>query len=103
MILNKVIPRLLNSHGLSSVEVKRSPASPRVSGLAELLVAMAHAASLARIRELRGNHASAKHRFAPLFAPAARLLGDMWSDDAVSEFEVTLGLFRASCISLSHI
>ena len=46
---------------------------------------------------------AAKHRFAPLFAPVARLLGDMWSDDAVSEFEVTLGLFRASCISLSRI
>ena len=94
VILNNVIPRLLNSHGLPAAEAERSPKSPRVSELAELLVATDHAASLALIRELRGDQAAAKHLFAPLLEPAARSLGDMWADDAVSEFEVTLGLSR---------
>ena len=99
VILQKVIPRLLNSHGLPGAEAERLRASPRASELAELLVGTDQAASLALIRELRGNHADAKHWdakhwFAPLFEPAARSLGDMWADDAVSEFEVTLGLCR---------
>ena len=69
-------------------------ASPRVSELAELLLATDHAASLALIRELRGDHSDHRHLYAPLFEPAARALGDMWADDAVSEFEVSLGLCR---------
>lgn len=99
VILQKVIPRLLNSHGLPGAEAERFRAGPRASELAELLVATDQAASLALIRELRDDHADAehwgaKHRFAPLFEPAARSLGDMWADDAVSEFDVTLGLCR---------
>lgn len=94
VILKKVIPRLLNSHGLPAAEAEHLPVNPRASELAELLVATDQAASLALIRELRGNHGDAKHLFAPLFEPAARSLGDMWEEDAVSEFEVTLGLCR---------
>ncbi len=94
VILKRVIPRLLDSHGLPAAEVEHLPINPRASELAELLVATDQAASLSLIRELRGNHGDAKHLFAPLFEPAARSLGDMWEDDAVSEFEVTLGLCR---------
>lgn len=94
VILSKVIPRLMNSRGLAEVAVEQLRASPRALELAELLVATDQAASLALIRELRGDHADGRHLFAPLFEPAARSLGDMWEEDAVSEFEVTLGLCR---------
>jgi methanogenic corrinoid protein MtbC1 len=90
VILSKVIPRLLDSHGLPAT----GPANPRAAELAELLVASDQAASLALIRELRGDHPDARHLFAPLVEPAARSLGDLWADDLVSEFEVTLGLCR---------
>jgi hypothetical protein len=94
VILNKVIPRLLNSHGQTAAEAAQMRASPRAAELAELLVASDQAASLALIRELRGDQADARHLYAPLVEPAARSLGDMWADDVVSEFEVTLGLCR---------
>ena len=94
VILSKVIPRLLNRHALPAADVQQPRASLRASELAELLVATDHAASLALIRELRGDQGDAKSLFAPLFEPAARSLGDMWADDVVSEFEVTLGLCR---------
>ena len=94
VILKKVIPRLLNSHGMPAAEAEQLRTSPRAAELAELLVASDQAASLALIRELRGDHADGKQLFAPLLEPAARSLGDMWADDVVSEFEVTLGLCR---------
>ena len=102
VILSTVIPRLLNSHGLAATDVsadvsadmERPRVIPRASELAELLVATDQDAALALIRELRGDHADGRHLFAPVFEPAARSLGDMWADDAVSEFEVTLGLCR---------
>ena len=94
VILGKVIPRLMNSRGLAEVGAEQLRTSPRASELAELLVATDQAASLALIRELRGDHADGRYLFAPLFEPAARSLGDMWEDDVVSEFEVTLGLCR---------
>jgi hypothetical protein len=94
VFLSKVLPLLLNSHGLAATEAERLEANLRVSELAELLLATDQVASLALIRELRGDHSDHKHLYAPLFEPAARSLGDMWADDAVSEFEVTLGLCR---------
>jgi hypothetical protein len=94
VIQRKVIPILLNSHGLPAAEAEQMKASPRASELAELLVATDQAASLALIQELRSGHGNDKPLFAPVFEPAARSLGDLWADDLVTEFEVTLGLCR---------
>ncbi len=93
VILSKVIPRLLDARaepggGPGRASVKRA------AELAELLVASDAAASLGLIRELRGGVTEGRALFAPVFEPAARSLGDMWADDAVSEAEVTLALCR---------
>ena len=94
VILRKVIPRLLNSHGVPAAAAKKLQLNHRASELADLLVATDQTASLALIRELRADHPDGTHLFAPLLEPAARSLGDMWADDVVSEFELTLGLCR---------
>ena len=94
VFLSKVVPLLLSSHGLPTREAERLQDSPRVADLAELLLASDHVASLALIRELRGDHRESRDLYAPLFEPAARSLGDMWANDTASEFEVTLGLCR---------
>lgn len=91
-ILQKVIPRLLHSH--IPPDLAQAPVSPRAAELAELLVATDQAASMALIQELRGNRGDPRQLFAPLLEPAARSLGDMWQEDLVNEFEVTLGLCR---------
>lgn len=92
VIQAEILPHLLQSH--TGADAGPIPPIPRASELAELLVAPDHTASLALIRELRSEHGPISHLFAPLVEPAARSLGDMWESDAVSEFEVTLGLCR---------
>ena len=94
VILEAVIPRLLNGHGLPAADAEHPRVNPRAPELAELLVASDQAASLDLIRELRGHDGDARRLYAPLFEPAARSLGDLWGDDLCSEFDVALGLCR---------
>jgi hypothetical protein len=92
--LHTVVPVLLQRDGLPPAEAGQLLRNPRAAELADVLLASDQAASLELIRELRGDEVDARHLFAPLFEPAARSLGDMWGDDACSEFDVTLGLCR---------
>ncbi|UPY37234.1 BLUF domain-containing protein [Sediminicoccus sp. KRV36] len=94
MILDAVIPSLLDVRGLSPDRIGAPRTNPRASELAELLIASDQSASLDLIRELRGTHGNVEQLFAPLFEPAARSLGDLWGEDVCSEFDVTLGLCR---------
>ncbi|WP_373508322.1 BLUF domain-containing protein [Thiocapsa sp.] len=94
VIVKSVIPMLLQQHGLGAADKERSPVNRRAPELAELLVASDQVAALDLIRELRGRYGDSRHLYAPLFEPAARSLGDLWTDDICSEFDVTLGLSR---------
>lgn len=94
VILKSVVPMLLQRDGLGAAIDERSPVNPRAAELAELLIAADEGAALELIRELRGQYGDPRRLFAPVFEPAARILGDLWNDDSCSEFDVTLGLCR---------
>ncbi len=89
VILAKVIPQL------SGGRVQAGPAAnPRAAELAELLIAADDAAARELIAEVCAPGNVTPLAYASLFEPAARSLGDLWSEDACSEFDVTLGLCR---------
>jgi len=96
-LVSLVIPRLaqtllpVRGHTL---EHALRPAHPRVAELARLLVAADPAASKALVRHLYGTDQSLASLYASVFEPAARALGDLWSEDDCSEFDVTVGLGR---------
>jgi methanogenic corrinoid protein MtbC1 len=94
VILETVIPELAARHGLSRSRSKRPPISKRMPELADLLVAADQSAALDLIKELRADEPSTLPLYGTLFEPAARRLGDLWSEDVCSEFDVTLGLAR---------
>ena len=89
VILDKVIPQL-------SVATERMipAASKRATELAELLTAADETAAGELIDELREHGGAPPMLYARLFEPAARALGDLWTEDLCSEFDVTLGLVR---------
>ncbi|BDG74018.1 BLUF domain-containing protein [Roseomonas fluvialis] len=94
VILDAVIPSLLDAHGFPPGRIEAPRANPRACELAELLIASDQTAALDLIRELRGKDGDVEQLFAPLLEPAARSLGDLWDEDVCSEFDVTLGLCR---------
>jgi methanogenic corrinoid protein MtbC1 len=94
VMLSSVIPKLATGHGLQVTPAPLLPANPRASELAELLIAADQAAAAELIKELQAAHGPFVNFYATLFEPAARQLGDLWSDDTCSEFDVTLGLCR---------
>jgi len=93
VIRQTIIPGLCRAHGIAP---GGAPAlvDPRALELADLLASPDEVASLALIREIRGDTGDLRHLFAPLFEPAARNLGDLWNDDRCGELEVTIGMFR---------
>ncbi len=78
VILDAVIPSLLDAHGFPRVGSKHRGPIPRASELAELLIASDQSAALDLIRELRGQDGDVEQALAPLLEPAARSLGDLW-------------------------
>jgi methanogenic corrinoid protein MtbC1 len=94
VILDTVIPELAARHGLPQGGPGPLPASKRMLELAELLIAADQTAARELIAELQGTDPGTVSLYATLFEPAARRLGDLWSEDVCSEFEVTLGLAR---------
>ncbi len=92
VIISSVIPTLA---GNANEQQSRSLAvNPRAAELANLLVSSDEQAAAELIQELRAVPTPFKHLYATLFEPAARSLGDLWSEDECSEFEVSLGLHR---------
>ncbi len=99
VILASVIPDLAAQHGVrqhgATVSGGRSlVVHPRALELAELLVAADQDAARELIAELHAEEGTVWPLYAAVFEPAARSLGDLWSEDLCSEFEVTLGLCR---------
>ncbi len=92
VILETVLPELARAHGVT--QLRPLPMHRRVFELADLLVGADETAALDLIRELHAETASRLLHYATLFEPAARRLGDLWTEDACSEFDVALGLAR---------
>lgn len=92
--LDVVVPKLLDRHRPAASQLDPEWPFSQAAELAELLIASDEGASLQLIRELRGKSRILDGLYAPLFEPAARKLGDLWTNDICSEFEVTLGLAR---------
>ncbi len=88
VILAKVVPQLAGG-------VHPGPAANRrAAELAELLIATDECAARELIEEMRAPGRSQAMLYAALLEPAARSLGDLWTEDLCSEFDVTLGLCR---------
>jgi methanogenic corrinoid protein MtbC1 len=94
IILAKVIPVLADRHGPTDPPARPLPAHPRAAELAELLIAADHQAARQLIEELHEAEGLIWPLYPNLFEPAARVLGDLWSEDFCSEFDVSLGLCR---------
>jgi len=94
VILERVIPELLDQHRVVRIGGRPVPIHKRVWELADLLIAADQAAALELIREVRSETAPILLHYAALFEPAARRLGDLWGEDVCTEFDVTLGLSR---------
>jgi hypothetical protein len=94
VILESVIPELAANRGLMGARSRPLPASARMLELADLLIAADPGAALELIRELQADDPATLPLFGAVFEPAARRLGDLWSEDICSEFDVTLALAR---------
>jgi methanogenic corrinoid protein MtbC1 len=94
VIVSTVIPELLRQHRKLEASQPIVPAHPRASELADLLVEADQAAAFELITELHRGGYWKLPLFGTLFEPAARRLGDLWSEDICTEFDVTLGLSR---------
>jgi methanogenic corrinoid protein MtbC1 len=94
VMLATVIPALAKRHGVSSEQSGTWPVSNRTSELVELLIGSNDAAAIDLIKEMRITDGLLKPLYATLFEPAARKLGDLWTEDVCSEFDVTVGLAR---------
>jgi len=93
IFISAVVPQLSRAH--AAPHASRLPsASTRAGELAELLVAADQASALDLIEEIQADGAAIGLLAATLFEPAARSLGDLWSEDFCSELDVTIGLCR---------
>ncbi|MBB1092593.1 photosynthesis regulator [Rhodopseudomonas palustris] len=93
-IVSTVIPHLLVKHSAAPkrVRIAKDPAEARADELARLLIAPNLADAFDLIDSSLTRASSPTALFTGLFEPTARKLGDLWSEDACSEFEVTIGL-----------
>ncbi|MBV9654102.1 MAG: BLUF domain-containing protein [Acetobacteraceae bacterium] len=89
-----VIPALLEGLAAAQGTEQLPAANPEAAHLASLLIASDPDAAFSLIRRVRIGERLLLPLYATLVEPAARSLGDLWSEDACSEFDVTLGLCR---------
>lgn len=91
-ILDTVIPELLGRPEARRIDPYPLPMNKRVWEFADLLISDHHDAARELIQDVRAETPRLLVPFATLFEPAARRLGDLWSEDICTEFDVTLGL-----------
>ncbi|KAA2238090.1 cobalamin B12-binding domain-containing protein [Salinarimonas soli] len=95
MIETQIIPRLMLLHGEPDRCDPYVPiAQAEVTHFAGLVLTRDTALGAAYLASLRARGASLEAIFLSLFAPTARLLGDLWREDVYSFAEVTIGLSR---------
>lgn len=88
VILNRVVPELVNRRRRPAVPHQH----PRTAELVQLLCAANSRAAAALMQDALGPSTQLVALLATLAEPAARLLGDLWADDAIDELDLTLGL-----------
>jgi hypothetical protein len=93
VLLTIIIPRIVDA-AAPEQQAAVPATSARAVDLAELLIAAEQDAALELIRELHGTASSTGKLYATLLEPAARSLGDMWTEDICSEFDFSIGLGR---------
>ncbi|ACE98821.1 cobalamin B12-binding [Rhodopseudomonas palustris TIE-1] len=91
-IVSTVIPHLVVKHTSAKTRVAQDPAEARAAELARLLIAPNLADAFDLIDKSLARASSPTALFTGLFEPTARSLGNLWAEDACSEFEVTIGL-----------
>jgi methanogenic corrinoid protein MtbC1 len=94
VILANVIPELAVKRGISAEQIRIWQASNRTAELADLLIGSDHDAAIELLKEMHDADDTILSLYATLFEPAARRLGDLWSEDLCSELDVTLALAR---------
>lgn len=90
-IVPTIIPRLFVKPSSPRDDMPRET-DARAIELARLLIGPDPDGAHALIQQRLGREKSPSALFTGLFEPAARSLGDLWSDDLCSEFDVTIGL-----------
>jgi hypothetical protein len=95
-IESAIIPRLLLSHGVAPPMSSMSPGSSfsiepdAVEAFVKLVISQDNAEALDFIEGLLSRGAAVERVLLDLMAPAARLMGEMWSADLCSFVDVTL-------------
>lgn len=90
-IVPTIIPRLFVKPSAARLAASRET-NPRAAELARLLLSPQPDDALALLDQSFALEKSPSQLFTSLFEPAARCLGDLWSADHCSEFEVTIAL-----------
>jgi hypothetical protein len=94
VMLSTVIPQLAGTRGIPARSRPEPTSEARAVELADLLISADPGAAIELIHEMRSGDDPVGHLYAALFEPAARTLGDLWSEDNCSELDVTIGLCR---------
>lgn len=107
-IVSTVIPHLFVRHQAARAAPAPKPAAVvRAADLARLLISPDLDEAFDLIERSRLAAATPAALFTGLFEPTARKLGDFWSDDLCSEFEVAIGLCHLQTairrISFDHL
>jgi methanogenic corrinoid protein MtbC1 len=87
-----VIPALVRRHPRMTPDIAVGALNPGVAELAQRLISSDPEAAFELIDRLQSGSASIAQLCANSFEPAARMLGDLWSNDDCSEVDVSLGL-----------
>lgn len=97
-IETSVIPRLLLNHGVRPAGYSEREDAEFEAGAVEKLAEVAFSTDsillFEHVEDLLGRGYSKERVLLELLAPAARLMGDMWTADLCSFVDVTLGLSR---------
>lgn len=94
VIHSMVIPELKQQYAGRGSTSAPSSVLPEAAELADLLIEPDQCAALELITQLRQTYGLVSPLYGSLFEPAARRLGDLWSEDICTEWDVTLGLTR---------
>jgi methanogenic corrinoid protein MtbC1 len=97
VLFGAVIPELIARHALTG-QKQLWASDARARALADLLIGADHGAAFEFIRALQNEGTSVRRLYETLVEPAARSLGDLWSCDECSEFDVTLGLSQLQSV-----
>ncbi|NVN85869.1 MAG: photosynthesis regulator [Rhodopseudomonas sp.] len=107
-IVSTVIPHLfVRHHEAARASAPKQASAARAADLARLLIAPNIDDAFELIEESLARAATPISLFTGLFEPTARNLGDLWSEDSCSEFEVSIGLCHLQTairrISFDHL